>query len=213
MHLVDRAIRWQAAVECANREAETLLSAIETCWVCIFGPMQTIIIDGETSLDSDASDAYFQLRGITKRTVAPGQHARVADRRAALLRDAVHKIESHLYDEGITVPFVRVLADCVFCTNSLWTFDGASPYNALLGRQPHLLPPPAALADDTLSEAPQVARHTHRLREVAVQTIVEYTARSRLKRARDAHTRVAGEQLELKVGDKVEYFRESTSKD
>eukprot|EP00971_Amphidinium_carterae_P226627 4494992-Amphidinium_carterae.2 len=130
--------------------------------------MQTIVIDGETALDCDASDAYFHLRGITKRTVAPGQHARVADRRAALLRDAVHKfmIEAHLYNEGITVPFARVLSDCVFCTNSLcqslWTFDGASPYNALLGRQPHILPPPTTLADDALLEAPQIARHTHR---------------------------------------------------
>eukprot|EP00971_Amphidinium_carterae_P242348 4812008-Amphidinium_carterae.1 len=130
---------------------------MDSCWVSIFGPMQILIVDGETGLDSETSDMYFQLKGIVKRTIAPGQHARVADRRAALLRDAVHKVEGQLYDEGISTPFTRVLADCVFCTNSLWTFDGASPYNALLGRQPHILPPPTALADDALADAPQSA--------------------------------------------------------
>eukprot|EP00971_Amphidinium_carterae_P066038 1308192-Amphidinium_carterae.1 len=59
------------------------------------------------ALDGELSEQYFQLKGIVKRTIAPNQHARIADRRAALLREAIHKVESQLLDDGAEVQFRR----------------------------------------------------------------------------------------------------------
>ena len=49
--------------------------------------MQVLISDGETGLDDPAATQYFELKGITKRTSAPGQHVRIRDRRTQVLRD------------------------------------------------------------------------------------------------------------------------------
>ena len=52
-----------------------------------------------------------------------------------------------------------------------------------------------------------------RLREIAIQTMVDLTAKQRLERALATKTRVPGEALELKTGDQVEFFRRAPTKD
>eukprot|EP00971_Amphidinium_carterae_P020694 407984-Amphidinium_carterae.1 len=134
--------------------------------------MKTLYFDGETALDNEAAERYFQLRSIAKRTLAPQQHARVADRRAALLRDAIHRVDTAMRDDGVQMSFKRLLGECVFCTNTIWSYGGASPYNALFGRQPAMLPDLHTLPDDAATDAPEQIRHCHRLRERAIQAIV-----------------------------------------
>ena len=65
--------------------------------------------------------------------------------------------------------------------------------------------------DDTDGGA--TARHIVRLREIAVQTMVEQTALQRIQRAANSKTLRAGEQLNLKVGDLVDVFRPAKQKD
>eukprot|EP00971_Amphidinium_carterae_P332194 6466231-Amphidinium_carterae.1 len=60
---------------------------------------------------------------------------------------------------------------------------------------------------------PETSAAVQRVREVALQQMIEQTARDRIMRARKAHTRVAAEQLELKVGQEVEYWRDQADKD
>ncbi len=51
-----------------------------------------------------------------------GQHARYAERRGALLKDTVHKIQSQLVQEGIPdLQFSNILAEAVFCGNAMLT--------------------------------------------------------------------------------------------
>ena len=52
-HLVDKCIRWEAAVEIKDRECHTLLGAISVLWIAIHGAMGTLIFDGETGLQTD----------------------------------------------------------------------------------------------------------------------------------------------------------------
>ena len=52
--------------------------------------IQVLIFDGETGLNDAATTQYFELKGITNRTAAPGQHVRICDRRTQVLRDTVH---------------------------------------------------------------------------------------------------------------------------
>ena len=53
----------------------------------------------------------------------------------------IHRVEGQLKEEGLAgVPFESTLAESVFCGNVLLTVGGSTPYNALYGRVPHVLP-------------------------------------------------------------------------
>jgi hypothetical protein len=212
-HCVCRCTRWQATTMITGKDTGELLDALDRCWITIFGPMKVFHFDGELGLDNDAAEAYFQLKGIQKRTAAVKQHVRTADRRVQVLRSTIHKIETQLNTEAIDVTFQRILSEATFVGNAMTNVHGITPYNAVLGRQPALLPDLAALPDDTTGDLPDAARAAHRIREVAIMAMVEGTARDRLKRASRTQTRPSGEQLDFKVNDEIEYWRDPATKD
>ena len=214
LHLVDRATRWCATCEIADRATSTLLNAIDATWVAIFGPMKVLLVDGEPGLDNEESTWYFQVRGIEKRTAAVQQHIRIADRRVQILRSSIHKIGSQLSADGVAMPFCRVLSESTFVINSISSIGGVSPYVAVLGRAPALMPelgPADPINDDR--NAPDPVRNAMQIRQLAIQTITESTARERLRIASHTPTRPSAEELEYRVGDSVEYFREPSNRD
>ena len=151
--------------------------------------MQVLICDGETGLNDDESEDYFRTKVIKKRTSAPGQHGRIADRRASLLKTIVVKLWIQLREEGLVVPFTRVLAEATCVGNAMLTIGGASPYTAVLGRTPALLPDMQCTQD----EGSTVARCSHSMREIAIHSITEATARERVNRALRTVTKPSGE--------------------
>eukprot|EP00439_Symbiodinium_sp_Y106_P057262 s2270_g8.t1 len=209
--LVCRGVRWTSATCVPDRQTSTLLMAIDSQWVSIFGAPQILLFDGETGLDDDESTTYFQLKGIVKRTAAPQQHTRIVDRKIAVLRDTLHKLGTQLQEEGLEIPFPRILGDAVLALNSLTSINGCSPYTAVLGRMPTLLPADDCIMSDGVPDIS--SRHTYRLREIAVQAIAEGTAKERMRRALNTQTRPAGEELEYKIGQQVDWFREPPSRD
>ena len=52
----------------------------------------------------------------------------------------MHKTQTQLAAEGIVIKFSHVLADAVYSKNALLTIGEGTPYIALLGRVPPLLP-------------------------------------------------------------------------
>eukprot|EP00974_Lingulodinium_polyedra_P062401 6025142-Lingulodinium_polyedra.AAC.1 len=75
---------------------------------------------------------------------------------------------------------------------------------ALYGRTPNMLPslsPSEAAADDSTGTLVGLTRHVHCVRELALQSMTEGTARARIKRALDARTQALGGALKLSVGD------------
>ena len=96
------------------------------------------------------------------------------------------------------IPFPRILGDAVLALNSLTSINGCSPYTAVLGRMPTLLPADDCIMSDGVPDIS--SRHTYRLREIAVQAIAEGTAKERMRRALNTQTRPAGEELEYKIG-------------
>ena len=129
----------------------------------------------------------------------------------AVLRDALHKLGTTLEDEGLAVPFERMVHECTFALNALSSVSGCSPYTAVLGRVPAILPNEDAVTSDSASD--QWSLHSHRLREIAVQAIAEGTARERIKRAIHTQTRPSGTECDYKVGDTVDWWREPVHKD
>jgi hypothetical protein len=200
-HMIDRADRWHAAVQITSKDTQHICEAISTAWISIHGPFKFLIVDGERGLTSQAAHDYLKMHGIQLKTRARGQHAQIVERRGAILRHAMHLIEEQLTKEGVTITFARLLAEAVFAGNSLITFGGASPYNSRFGRQPKMLPDFEAPPDTTVSGP---ARHTHRIREVSLQKIIEASALARINRALRTITTTPGEVHNYKPGDMID---------
>ena len=78
-----------------------------------------------------------------------------------------------------------------------------SPYDAVLGRIPAVLPGDDTMMSDNVPD--DCSRHIFRVREIAVQAIAEGTARERIRLALHSKTQPAG--AELKVGQSVDWHR------
>ena len=118
------------------------------------------------------------------------------ERRGALLRDPIHRIDAQLKWEGIDISFNIRVGEAAFAGDALLTVNITTPYNAVYGRVPHLLPNIHALEDKstTNKSMPGLIRDSHRLRDIRVQSMIEGTAKSRLGRALNTRTLPAGER-------------------
>jgi len=216
-HMFDRCIRWHAATLIPDKTDTTLIKAIDNIWVTMHGPPKELITDGESGIVvSNQTTEYLARKGIKLHVRGKDQHARYVERRGALLRDVIHRIESQLEEEGIAgMPFECILAEAVFCGNALLTVGGSTPYNGLYGRVPQILPGIDQIDNPGEADRPNpgLIRHTHRLREISVQAMIEGSVRARLGRAMNTRTTLAAQKLDLKVGDEVDFFRPPTSKD
>ena len=138
------------------------------------------------------------------------------------MKYSVRRCTSQLQEEGLNrVPFSQRLSEAVFVGNAMLTINGATPYNCVYGRVPHLLPEANAALPDGLvgdangrrpAEVGTITRDADRLREVAIQAMVEGTAAARVKRALRTRTQRAVQE-EFSVGDEVEFHRDPAQKD
>ena len=214
LHMLDRCTRWHAAEVIPNKEASTLINGISRLWFQTHGPPKELIMDGEGGISgSDDAKLFLNHHGV-RLVVRPKEtHARYIERRGALFRDCVHRLVTQCNNDGLNVPFDRVLAEAVFAGNALLTVNGSTPYNAVYGRVPHVLPSADQLDyPEGATRIPDLLS-THRLRELAVQAVVEGSAQARISRALNTRTTMAGEQLNLQLGDEVDFFREPSTKD
>ena len=212
-HLVCRATRWHAGCAIPSKEGEVLYENINTCWIGIHGPMQQLIADGETGLWSDAIAQRIKRQGIEMKLRAPQQHARYIERRGAILRATLHVMEEQLEREGLVYTFPALLAEAIFAGNALVHVGGSTPYQAVYGRQPAMLPP---LEIPDMPERENVGeigdRQRSYVREAALQAMIQATSLARINRA--AHTRTSPDSTrEFKEGDLVDVFRKPPSKD
>ena len=88
-HMIDRAVRWHAGTIIPNKETDTLLEAMHTARTSIFGPMEEFYVDGESGLNNAEADRQLKRQGTITKTRAPKQHARMTERRGALLRHII----------------------------------------------------------------------------------------------------------------------------
>ena len=214
LHLICRCIRWHAARVVPDKSMESLIQAIDEMWVSHHGPMKEFIIDGETAIAKGwETRDYFKRKGIKEVIRATGMHARFIERRGALLRDALHKMDTQLAEEGIVdIPISQLLSEAVFAGNALISVNDTTPYNALYGRVPNLLPDINMAPVDHSGTQPGTIRHSHRLREIALTRFIEGTAKARIQRALNTRTLPAAQQT-FHEGDAVDFFRPPTNKD
>lgn len=148
---------------------------------------------------------------------APGQHAHTVERHHELLQQILHRVEDQLREEGIHVPFDVVLAECMFVKDAMLTVGEVTQFQAVFGRTPIMLqdfePVSETALDDLAAGVAGLFRHHLRIREIALDQMIQQTSQSRLERVINSKTRVALEQLELKQGDLVDFWRKPATKD
>eukprot|EP00974_Lingulodinium_polyedra_P057257 5509081-Lingulodinium_polyedra.AAC.1 len=90
------------------------MKAIHTLWITTHGPPKEFITDNESGIViSDKTREYLARQGTKLWPRAKDQHAKHVERRGALLRDAIHRVEAQLQEEGIVgMPFERILVEC-----------------------------------------------------------------------------------------------------
>ena len=142
---------------------------------------------------------------------APRQRAWFVERHNGILREALRRTESQCKKEDLIATIEQVLAIVVFMHNSLICINNSTPYQALLGRQPAMLPPlegcyleeKAPRSDKDPEIHPEVVdpdavaqRDMARVCEIAACNIIQAIAMSRLQRA---HTHTQDSELAGKV--------------
>lgn len=210
-HMICCATRWHAAALVRSRQEEELLSATHKIWLSIHGPMQQLISDGELGISGDSAQAKLKRLGISLKIRAPGQHARFIERRGAILRTTLHCIESQLVREGVQTNMDSLLSEAVFAGNTLIHVGGATPYQCIYGRTPAMMPP---VPDDDGAELeldPISEQARHKVRTVALESMIQATSLARTNRALRAKA-VAATETPYHKGDLVDYHR-PTGKD
>ena len=221
LHVIDRATRWYAAIvvgeDMQGKRPETLVDAFDKIWTSVHGPPKELICDNEGGLcKADLANDYWQRHGINFHARAVNQHARFIERRGELVKHTMRKMDAQLESEGISVPIERRLGEAVFASNALISVNGSTPYNAVYGRVPHMLPDLSCYPDvendgsnrDEQGGLPGTVRHSHRLREIAIQQMVAGTAAQRIGRVLNTRTLVPVQHMNYKVGDQVEYYKD-----
>ena len=214
IHVIDEATRFTWLELVADQEEQTILDTLSDTWVKLFGAPKLIITDKEGALDGDRGLTWCERLGIERREKPKGVHAQLVERHHQMARDLVHKVKSQLTLEGLEVPLKIIIGEAMFAKNVLLNVHGESPYRAVFGRTPPML---REFEDSTISNlqdfegAPRGgARHAARVREIALQQMIEGTAQAKMKHALETNARMPGQVLELQPGDLVDIYRKPT---
>ena len=214
-HLIDACVRF-SRTGVTRKDEISLTTTIAALWISLFGPMGVLVLDEETGMRGQAVIDWSSTHGVHLKFKAPRQKAWIVERHNEVLRRGLHGTESQLLAEDIRVPFEQVLATVTFMGNSLTVVNTSTPYQAVLGRQPAMLPPldGGHLGQVESMARPETnARFEARVREVAAVNIIESLAVARLDRASRSKTRGAIELSQHSVGDLVDIWFEPANKD
>ena len=214
-HMCDECTRFSVADILKSREADDILSCIKRSWIKYFGVPKLLVSDSEGALSSEEAAIWAERLNTSFKLLPRNSHATTVERHHETLRQLIHKIAAQCRTEGLTISMQDVVSEATTAKNSLLVINGYTPFTAVMGRTPNLLgeyeqPTVSAIADNV---GGQSSKHTTRLREIAVASMLEHTARERIKRANDSQTRIATEQLSLQVNDLVDIYRTPRTKD
>ena len=151
-HMVDMTTRWTAAEVIPNRTADSILAAMDNCWIRFFGPPQTLMSDQEGALATDYAAEQMSRRGINLQLVAKEQHCGVVERHNELLRRQLHLIDTQAQNEGLPIGINTLIGEAIYAKNILFTVGNTTPHEAVFGRTPPLL---QVAAHDAAAPAPR----------------------------------------------------------
>ena len=190
IHRIDTCLRWSATLDVKQRDDKTLLNGIATIWIQIYGAPEGVPLDQETGMRGTAVDHWAIYSQIMMNYQTPIQKAWLVERHNEILRVGLYLVETQVRQESIVFPFTSLLALLTFMRNPLIVINDATPYRALFGRQPAILPPleggyhfhPIEHPQNPSHELSRIGlRDVSRVREMVAAAIVEATAQNRLE--------------------------------
>lgn len=187
LHLIDHATRFSQAEVIRSKSQETIVNAIFTKWIGLFGrPRKFLTDNGGEFLNESFSQMCYKL-GINMKTTgaeAPWSNG-LCERHNAILGEAVSKV---IEETGVSVEIA--LAWAVAAKNAIHNIYGFSPYQLVIGKNPvfpSILEADLPQLEDSTS-IQIVAQHLNALHS-ARKAFVEAESSHKLKRAMKAKTR------------------------
>ena len=86
-----------------------------------------------------------------------------------------------------------MLSEAIFVGNAFTFVGETTPYHALYGRQPRVLPTLPDVRDGHPETSDAGERVVNRIREISTQSMIQTTAAGQLTRALRANTAIGGE--------------------
>lgn len=107
----------------------------------IWGGMKALILDGEIGMRGKDVDNGAVCDQIAMKYKTPHQKAWLVEIHNALVRSALQRAEVQAINGSLCISFNAVLGLVMFMHDALICISSHTPHQALLGRQPHALPP------------------------------------------------------------------------
>ena len=183
-HIMDRCTRFHSGDEVKDKSEDTLINTYELVWCKIHGPPN--------------AQARLKQLGTTVRVRAPGQHAQYIERRGRMFRLQLHKTEEQLKREGLRLSFRSIMSECFYMGNALTFIGGSSPYQAVYGRTPAMLP------DLTLTQEDPTGAQQQRVRTIAINNMIQASAVARVGRSLNSKTHHGGRHSRERLGGCLE---------
>jgi len=200
------ATRLSQATIIPNKTTLSLIHALEMSWIRPYGPMDTLISDQESGLNSDEARVFLSRTGIVLELVGVDDHAKMIEKHNHILRLTYLKLRSQAIEQGLNVPNEHLLTCCVTAKNSTFAVGDTTPMMAAIGKQPAVLPnldTIGAQADDSHTGPDGYSRGRLRLKELSLQNIAEVSALQRMQIAARTKTRPSVQATGLQAGDEV----------
>eukprot|EP00959_Pyramimonas_sp_CCMP1952_P433215 9071918-Pyramimonas_sp.AAC.1 len=105
-----------------------------------FGPAKVLYSDGGGALNNNTAKTVLKAKGVELRIRARGQLAAAIEARSGILRHLLRSIEAELNRLDVPLVFTRLLHEALFVASAFTFYIEVSPYSALFGRQPAMLP-------------------------------------------------------------------------
>ena len=158
-----------------------------------------LTLDGETGMRAKEADEWAMFNQVSPKYKAPHQTIWTVERPNALIRSALQRCESQVLKESLVASFATVLGLATFMHNAWTSTNNHTPYQALLGRQPHLLPPLEGGYYGDLGVKGQ--DDFARVREIAAVAIIQAIVQQRFQRGGKRNQVVAQERADHSPGD------------
>ena len=210
LHMIDHATRFSMAAAVPNKKPETIVRAMFSKWIGIFGAPDKLITDnGGEFVNKELIDLAesFNMTIQTTAAEAPWSNGLV-ERHNKVIEQMLDKI---LADTKCN--FEIALQWAINAKNSLSNVHGFSPYQLVLGNNPKLPSvlsdkPPAFLSDQKVS---QILEDNLKSLHAAREAFIQAESSAKIRRALNSNTRTYSDEV-YTSGDSVYYKRQQEAK-
>ena len=209
LHMIDLATRYSVCVIIKKKDSKTILHAILTSWISIFGCPKQFLSDNGREFNNDEfrlmADA-LNIRVCTTAAESPWSNG-CNERYNGILSGIVKKI----LEDDTKCTLEMALAWAVSAKNSLENYNGFSPNQLVFGRNPNfpscITNKPPAMEESSTSD---IIRCTLSALHKARQSFIQKESCEKLRRSLLYNIRPSGEKVDN--GDLVFYRRSGDDK-